>query len=1558
MAMSLDEFVTCLSTSGVFSTEESKELEQSYPPQKRPRDIQAFARELVGAGKLTKYQAAAIYQGQAASLVFGEYVVLDKLGAGGMGHVFRARHRRMKRVVALKVLPLKAMRTPRAVERFYQEVHTAAQLLHPNIVTAYDANEANGLHYLAMEYVDGRDLGMILKQTGPMPMDKVVDYLIQAAKGLEFAHKQGIIHRDIKPANLLLDKKGRVKVLDMGLARVADSMSDADEAAAQGLTQQGEVMGTIDYMAPEQMQDARSVDLRADIYSLGCSMYTLLTHKPAFSGETLVKKMLARIEKPLPKITEIRTDLPPAIDELLHRMIDKDRDQRFATMTDLIAALEAFRASGYAGAVIEPAAEHVLGDEPRTAGSSLAQFLDDTEVSGRSRLGQGLVTEPAPEEAEPTYSSRRRQATGKSAASRSKPERSKAGKGSSATNKIPPKVLIGGAAAAIVVIAALAMMLGGGSDEPNEQIAAGPETVVADESQPEPEKPKEGFSFDFPAPGGGNGGEAPVANQPTAPSPIPVVAAVEPGPPLAGPVDLLATVDPARDQLVGQWKVENGALMAPNTPYARFQFQLVPPTEYVLEATVERPSGSDSLALGLVVGGRQVRAIFDANLGTITGLDMIGGRRFEQNATTLLGRAFRDNLPHVIKTVVQPGSVVATFDDTTLLDWKGNANQLSLSMGTADLPLPDRLFLTTHNTPFVIRKLLIRPLETVDRAPASPRPAMLGPYDLLSFVRVPRDVVAGEWLLQGRRLTCDPPAENAAAKLHFPLTPPAEYKLTVVAEKVWGKDSFGVALPVGNRRVGVSFDNGGGRWGGLEVIDGLRANQNETHWQGAIFSDKTPHTFVYRVRQGNIQVTCDGNKLIDWTGDFQRLNPVGHLSTPRPDAFVLGGWGTSYCFTKVELEPYDLTTQPSPSGPTPGATPTPVPTVAAAATVDLLKDIDPQRDTFGGLWTRTPQGLLGGSTGPGGPHQSIQINYHPPAEYRWDATVTRTAGNDPFVMGVFGGGRQFVVVLDQRAETRISRVDGAPDETNNPTRLPGSLFTNGKPAQVACVVRKEGVVVTVDGREVIKWAEYQRLSNITRKIKDPLALFVGVVSSPFLISKLELTPLLPEANGNGPLAGSGRPADDAIQIAALALQDEHRDKYQASRTSPSERTNLVEALRAEAAKVGVDPARRFAALREVYQLGVDYVDLPLALQAIADLATAFGVDREPLEKQAIDARAAAAKLPAERKTLVTEAFALVEDAIAKEQYVLASRLHDMAQAEVLKIRDPALLKEARAREPILKEWEKLKQQADAARQVLAAQADDGTANTALGLYECLVLGNWQSGLPHLAKGSEEPFRKLAQQDLSKPSSSEDRAALAEGWWLAGDKANPTTKINLFARSEYWYRQAVLNLTGAPRAKAQQRLQKIDEARKAAPAILVERHPIDAIPYNGHWYKVFTDRRGWREAKVACEQAGGYLVCFETPEEQKFVAQLARQLPGDPNTMAFWIGLTDEAQEGKFVWINGAPLSFTAWDQINPSNSGGNEHYGELIKLGQSSVAGIWNDVPVGKQSFYICEWGR
>lgn len=314
--LTAEKLIGLLTECGLMSPEEVDTFLASMPPESRPTTGRQVAEALYRHKRLTKFQVQAVYQGKTRGLVMGNYVVLDRLGKGGMGEVYKAQHRRMERVVALKVLPSQATKSEDAVRRFHREVKAAARLAHPNIVTAHDADEHKGVHFLVMEYVDGKDLAALVKERGPLSVVQALDCVLQAARALEYAHQQGVVHRDIKPHNLLLDRKGTVKVLDMGLARIEETVGAATTAPDDGLTMSGQVMGTLDYMSPEQALDTKTADCRSDIYALGCTLHYLLTGSPPYRTDTLAKKILAHRTHPVPSLCAVRQDVPASLDVL------------------------------------------------------------------------------------------------------------------------------------------------------------------------------------------------------------------------------------------------------------------------------------------------------------------------------------------------------------------------------------------------------------------------------------------------------------------------------------------------------------------------------------------------------------------------------------------------------------------------------------------------------------------------------------------------------------------------------------------------------------------------------------------------------------------------------------------------------------------------------------------------------------------------------------------------------------------------------------------------------------------------------------------------------------------------------------------------------------------------------------------------------------------------------------------------------------------------------------------------------------------------------------------
>jgi serine/threonine-protein kinase len=324
--------------------------------------------------------------GEAAQL--GQYRLLEKIGQGGMGAVYKARHLRLDRIVALKVLPAERAHAPEDVARFEREMRAVGKLNHPNIVRATDAGEADGVPFLVMELVEGTDLQRLVQQRGPLPLAEACELVRQAAMGLQHAHEHGLVHRDVKPSNLLLSAEGQVKVLDLGLAR-----SHGGPSAGPALTGPGNAMGTLDYMAPEQAQDARSVDIRADVYSLGCTLYHLLAGQPPFGGAAYpgaAQKLSAHLHTPPASVQTHRPDVPNGLATLVDRLLAKRPGDRPPSPSAVAEALAAFAVDCDLSRLLGPA---YLPTE--RAADTEVPAPHDTKRSGPSRA-QATPLQQAP----------------------------------------------------------------------------------------------------------------------------------------------------------------------------------------------------------------------------------------------------------------------------------------------------------------------------------------------------------------------------------------------------------------------------------------------------------------------------------------------------------------------------------------------------------------------------------------------------------------------------------------------------------------------------------------------------------------------------------------------------------------------------------------------------------------------------------------------------------------------------------------------------------------------------------------------------------------------------------------------------------------------------------------------------------------------------------------------------------------------------------------------------------------------------------------------------------
>ncbi len=332
----IDEFLELVRKSEVVDEKKlSSYLEKARSAHPLPNKPSSLAGLLVRDGLLTQYQAEQLLLGRWKRFCLGKYKVLEKLGAGGMGIVYLCEHKLMRRRVAVKVLPESGAEDAESLARFYREARAVAALDHPNIVRAYDIDQDDKLHFLVMEHVDGSSLQEIVKKTGPMDVLRACHYIRQAALGLQHAHDAaGIVHRDIKPGNILVDRNGIVKILDMGLARF---FHDEEDVLSHKF--EDDVLGTADYLAPEQAMDSHSVDIRADIYSLGATFYFCLTGRTPFTDGTIAQKLIWHQTRQPKPISQLRPEVAEGVVAIVEKMMAKDANQRYQTPQEVAEEL-------------------------------------------------------------------------------------------------------------------------------------------------------------------------------------------------------------------------------------------------------------------------------------------------------------------------------------------------------------------------------------------------------------------------------------------------------------------------------------------------------------------------------------------------------------------------------------------------------------------------------------------------------------------------------------------------------------------------------------------------------------------------------------------------------------------------------------------------------------------------------------------------------------------------------------------------------------------------------------------------------------------------------------------------------------------------------------------------------------------------------------------------------------------------------------------------------------------------------------------------------------------
>ncbi|MEI6772523.1 MAG: bifunctional serine/threonine-protein kinase/formylglycine-generating enzyme family protein [Planctomycetota bacterium] len=335
MAVDFKTFLQRLFDSGILTEQNFNALEQKKI---HHQNVESFIKDLIESKLLTKFQAEQIIAGKGESLAFGKYIIQEKLGAGGMGQVYKAYHPEAAKLVAIKVILPQGKFDTESIKRFEREVKASEKLVHPNIIAVLDSGSSKGSLFMVMELIEGKDLFELINEKGKLAIKEAVAYIIQAARALEHAHANGVIHRDVKPANLIADSQGLLKIVDMGLAKIQEG---ENEDKISMLTTNTAIMGSADFMSPEQTVSTKNVDTRTDIYSLGASFYFLLTAKVMYPQKATFSKLISHRQAPISSLKFMRPDVSQKLDDIYTKMVAKKVEDRYQSMTKLILDLEA-----------------------------------------------------------------------------------------------------------------------------------------------------------------------------------------------------------------------------------------------------------------------------------------------------------------------------------------------------------------------------------------------------------------------------------------------------------------------------------------------------------------------------------------------------------------------------------------------------------------------------------------------------------------------------------------------------------------------------------------------------------------------------------------------------------------------------------------------------------------------------------------------------------------------------------------------------------------------------------------------------------------------------------------------------------------------------------------------------------------------------------------------------------------------------------------------------------------------------------------------------------------
>ncbi len=853
----------------------------------------------------------------------GEYLLLHKLGEGGMGTIYKALHTRLDRVVALKLLPAHRTSDGQRLARFEREMKAVGRLNHPNIVQAYDAREIDGTMVLVMEYVDGLDLSKIVSLCGPLTIADACELARQTALGLQYAHEQGLVHRDIKPSNLMLARASgggepsdsatdpsaatirwpaaTLKILDLGLALLRSETNRGEE-----VTTSRQIMGTLEYMAPEQVSDSHDVDIRADVYSLGCTLYRLLSGRPPFGGPQYkgpFDKMMARVRDAAPPISELRSDIPEELERVLDRMLAKAPEDRFATPAQAAHALGRFTRGCDLPGLLEGA---------REGAGSATETRQSLPVTGEPGRPVAIDVE-APVAPKP-------HAVALPAPRRWRPW-------TVAVGLMLSAVFFGAALEIIITI----------SKNGRKTTAVVPEGSTVRISPD--------AKMDVELPSDGRRAVEVAARQARPPYALEARGRRKPFPPEEpgfGPwIDLLPMVDLNTDSVAGDWQQMGREITVATSAHRhRMMLPVKVRGNYDLEMEFTRAGGDGVVALLLPVASRRCLLGLSSHGGRCSGIADVDGKSIHENSSTRepgqLVNGQRYSLLARVRLFEKTAGVEVFLNGQPYTSWVGPRSSLDVPDGW-DVPLFNtpglgagscsvvfhkarlrtvpgeaQLLLAAANEPGLVPdadaildtahapSALLAPLDVCDQNAEPDRGELDEWTDLMPLINTRRDLVEGKWRRTGEQVAVAP---GRYSRLMLPAIVEGRYALEVEFTRTGGDDAVGLTLPVGSGACALLLNRTG--YCGLERIDGWGANSNRTsRLHGTLTNGRRYHLLVSVWPEGDeasVLVYLDGEPYIEWAGKQSSLALPPRRELPQSDRPALAADYTAVTFHTVRL---------------------------------------------------------------------------------------------------------------------------------------------------------------------------------------------------------------------------------------------------------------------------------------------------------------------------------------------------------------------------------------------------------------------------------------------------------------------------------------------------------------------------------------------------------------------------------------------------------------------------------------------------------------------------------